>query len=90
MTPLPLGRIDVADFARRALAEVDSGVKRFLERHQRGDWGEVDAIGRAHNDYAASHDLDGTSYYRLTTGMILTITTKYDRAMTRVALFSAA
>ena len=85
---LPLGRIVISDFARRALTEADQDVEQFLARHQRGDWGEVDATGRNHNDHAAVHNLDVTSYYRLATGVILTITTEYDRAVTRVELFS--
>ncbi|MDQ3548788.1 MAG: hypothetical protein M3439_08205 [Chloroflexota bacterium] len=85
---LPLGQIEISDFARRALAEADQDVEQFLARHQRGDWGEVDATGKAHNDHAATHDLDVTSYYRLTTGVILTITTEYDRAVTCVELLS--
>lgn len=86
---LPLGHIQIADFARRALAEADQDVEQFLALHQHGDWGEVDAIGKAHNDHAATHDLDVTSFYRLATGVILTITTEYDRAVTRVELFLA-
>ncbi len=85
---LPLGQIEISDFARRALAEADQDVEQFLARHQRGDWGEVDATGKAHNDHAATHGLDVTSYYRLATGVILTVTTEYDRAVTRVELLS--
>jgi hypothetical protein len=85
---ISLGRITVSDFARRALAEADHEVEPFLARHARGDWGEVDAIGQAHNDHAAARDLDVTSYYRLPTGVIITITTEFDRSFTRVELFS--
>ncbi len=87
---LPLGQIEISDFARRALAEADQDMEQFLARHQRCDWGEVDAIGKAHNDHAATHNLDVTSFYRLETGVILTITTEYDRAVTRVELFSGS
>lgn len=85
---LSLGQIDISDFAHRALAEANQDIEQFLARHQRGDWGEVDAIGKAHNDHAAIHDLDVTSYYRLVTGVILTITTEYDRAVTHIELLS--
>lgn len=85
-----LGRIVISDFAARALAETDEAVGQFLARHQRGDWGEVDATGTAFNNHAAANDLDVTSYYRLRTGVILTITTEFDRAMTRVELFSGS
>lgn len=87
---LQLGRIEIADFARRALAEAGQDVEPFLARHQHGDWGEVDHTGKSHNDHAAAHDLDVTSFYRLTTGVILTITTEFDRTVTRVELFSAS
>ena len=86
-TRLQLGAVEIGDFARRALAEADQDVEQFLARHQRGDWGEVDATGQAHNDHAAARDLDVTSYYRLATGVILTVTTDYDRSVTRVDLF---
>ena len=85
---LRLGAVAVSDFARRALAEADQDVEQFLARHQRGDWGELDATGQAHNDHAAVHDLAVTSFYRLATGTILTVTTEYDRSITRVDLFS--
>lgn len=87
---LSLGKIEITDFARRALVEADQDVEQFLARHQRGDWGEVDATGRAYNDDAAANDLDVTSFYRLATGVILTVTTEYDRLFTRVELFSSS
>ena len=89
-TRLTLGRIEISEFARRALSEADQDVEPFLARHQRGDWGEVDATGAAHNDQAARCGFDVTSYYRLKTGVIITITTEYDRVVTRVELWSAA
>lgn len=85
-----LGEITISDFARRASAESGEDLQSFLARHQRGDWGEVDATGQLHNDHAVSHDLDVTSYYRLATGVVLTVTTEYDRAFTRVDLLSAS
>jgi hypothetical protein len=70
--------------------EADQDVEQSLARHQRGDWGEVDATGKAHNDYASTHGLDVTSYYRLVASVILTITTEYDRAVTHVELLSGS
>jgi hypothetical protein len=85
---LSLGQIDISDFAHRALREANQDVEQFLARHQRGDWGEVDAAGEAHNVHAAAHDLDVTSYFRLAIGVVLTITTEFDRAFTHVELLS--
>jgi hypothetical protein len=85
-----LGWIEVSGFARRALTEADQDVEQFLARHQHGNWGDVDAWGKQQNDHAATHRLDVTSYYRLATGVVLTVTTEYDRAIIRVELFSAA
>lgn len=65
-------------------------MEQFLARHQRGDWGEVDTTNKAHNDAATTRNLDVTSYFRLATGVILTITTEYDHAATRVELHSAS
>jgi hypothetical protein len=85
---ISLGRITVSGFSRRALAEADRGVEQILARHACGDWGEADATGQAHNDCAAAHDLDVTSYYRLASEVIIAITTEFDRSFTRVELFS--
>jgi hypothetical protein len=84
-----LGQIDISDVARRALVDADQDVAPFLARHQRGDRGEVDDICKAHNNAAAIHDLDVTCYYQLATGAVLTVMPEYDRAVTRVNVYSA-
>jgi hypothetical protein len=84
---ISLGRIIASDFSRRAPAEADRDVEQILARHAHGDWGKVDATGEAHNDFAA-HDLDVTSYFRLASGVIIAITTEFDRSLTHVELFS--
>ena len=83
---LRIGQLTVSDLARHALTEADQDLERFLARHQRCDWGEVDTTGKTFNDDAAANGLDVTSYYRLATGVILTITTEFDREYSRVDL----
>jgi len=85
-TPLPLGKIVVSEFARRALVEAGLDAVGLLARHQQGDWGELNAQGRRWNDAAAREGGEVSSYYRLPTGVIVQVVTDPDRSLTVVQL----
>jgi hypothetical protein len=67
--PLKLGRIVATPGALTALSRAGQRAADFLLRHQRGDWGDVDADDAAANDRAAAGGGEQVlSAYRLRTG----------------------
>lgn len=83
---LPLGRVLATPGAIEALIEArcDGGV--LLDRHARGDWGELDDHDRAANDAALVNGGRVLSAYTLRTGVTLWIVTEHDRARTTLLL----
>ena len=83
---LPLGRVLATPGAVEALvaARCDGGT--LLDRHARGDWGELDAHDRAANDAALVNGGRVLSAYTLRTGKTLWIITEHDRACTTLLL----
>lgn len=58
----------------------------YLRRHQRGDWGELEAEDRAENDFSARNGLRLLSAYRTPSGARFWIITEADRSATTVLL----
>ena len=85
---LPLGRLVATPGAIRALARAGEDPLPFLERHRRGDRGEVQQADRAAND--AGRNGNGgqriLSTYRLSDGTPIWIITESDRRATTMLL----
>lgn len=89
----PLGRLLATPAALAALAAAGQAASEFLDRHRRGDWGEVDAEDKRLNDQAVAHEQDDParrgrvlSAYRTRLGVKLWVITEHDRSATTVLL----
>lgn len=82
----PLGRVLATPGAIEALiaARCDGG--ELLDRHARGDWGDLDAHDHAANDRAVAEGHRVLSAYTLRTGATLWIVTEHDRSCTTLLL----
>lgn len=83
---LPLGRVMATPDAVEALiaARCDGG--ELLDRHARGDWGDLEAHDRAANDRAVTEGQRVLSAYTLRTGVTQWIATEHDRSCTTLLL----
>ena len=87
MTPkFPLGRLVATPGALRAMSEAGNAPQEFLERHQQGDWGELDEHDRRENERSLKDACRLLSAYRLRDGTKIWIITEADRSATTVLL----
>jgi len=92
VTKFNLGSLVATPGALDALRRASQDPLAFVERHRRGDWGDVDASDKALNDEAVAHegDLDRQgrvlSAYTTSAGEKLWIITEYDRSATTILL----
>ena len=68
--------------ARRGLIDPLS----YVQRHVRGDWGEIDEATRQANDVALDQDNLMISQYRITPELVLIVKTSEDHQTTVVQL----
>ena len=61
----PLGRIVATPGTLSLLADADANPAGLLERHRRGDWGEVPPAGARENDLSVRTGLCVLSSYRV-------------------------
>ncbi len=80
----PLGRVVITPNALGQLSPAD--VQLGLQRHQAGDWGELDEEDRLENDNALRTGLRLLSAYRAANGVIFWIVTEAGRSATTVLL----
>lgn len=86
-----LGRIAVSVPARAALRESQTVLGDLLNRHQRGDWGQVDEVDAKQNELALRLPMRVRSCYPLASGLDplaveLWVITSADRLRTTVLL----
>jgi hypothetical protein len=81
-----LGRIVATPESIRALTAANETVHTVLARHLQGDWGVVDAVDAARNDFALEHELRVLSCYCLSDGVAVWVITEADRSTTTVLL----
>jgi hypothetical protein len=80
----PLGWICITD---QALAEIDNDdIRRAMERHAKGDWGEVEDVDIHENNFAIDKYLRIFSVYKDKKGKRFWIITEADRSATTVLL----
>ena len=79
-----LGRIVSTANALSQLTQED--ILLGIQRHQAGDWGDVDEHDRAENEFSLSRGLRLFSVYRSTKGVKFWVITEADRSSTAVSL----
>jgi hypothetical protein len=80
----PLGRVVVTPNALDHLTPAD--IHRGLQRHQAGDWGELDEHDKQENNSALHMGLRLLSSYRAAGGTNFWIITEADRSVTTLLL----
>lgn len=83
---LPLGRLLATPAAFEALQTAGVSIFALVNRHARGDWGDVSDEDRQHNDLAAIAGQRVLSSYPLLDGQKIWIITEWDRSATTVLL----
>ncbi|MBJ7223582.1 MULTISPECIES: methyltransferase [unclassified Brenneria] len=58
----------------------------YVQRHVRGDWGEIDKTSRQVNDVALDQDNSMISRYRITPHLVLVVMTSEDHKTTVIQL----
>jgi len=82
-----LGQVVATPQAVRTLEDEGSTPAEFLERHQKGDWGDVCPDDKEANEYAVKEGLRILSAYKLPiTGEKLWVITEADRSSTCLLL----
>ena len=84
--PFFLGHVVATPGALAALKEAGQDGSEFLQRHESGDWGEVDAYDRNENNNALRTGERLFSAYTLRNGTRLWIITEADRTATTLLL----
>ncbi len=85
-TGFALGSIYLTPGAIDALARANQSAQEFLERHQRGDFGELDEHDRRENEFSINHGFRILSAYRTAKDVRLWIITEADRSSTTLLL----
>lgn len=83
-----LGTVEITPAASEALAAVHADPAIYLDKHQQGDWGEVDAVTKQDNDFALEYHQPLCSTYTLSDGTDLLVITLGDRSHTYIYLAS--
>ena len=83
---LPLGRVVATGGAIDALVNAGDLPSQFIDRHERGDWGNVSEEHRRLNDDGAAIGGLVVSVYRTSAGADLWIVTEPDRSATTLTL----
>ena len=81
-----LGRIVATPGALRALEAAGQQPAEFLDRHVKGDWGELDDEDKRENEFSVRNGLRILSAYTTTAGEKIWIITEADRSATTILL----
>jgi hypothetical protein len=81
---LPLGRLVVTSGAFGSLSAND--INAAVDRHARGDWGELDEAARKQNDELVKRGGTVASIYLGSNGVKFYVLTEADRSVTTVLL----
>ena len=82
----PLGQMVMTQGAAAALDEAGQSPFEFLNRHQRGDWGEVCEADRRENELSLRKGFRLLSVYHTKEGVKLYVITEWDRSVTTLLL----
>lgn len=78
----PLGRVLATPGALEALEKAGQQPQEFLDRHAKGDWGEVDSQDAEENEFSLQRGFRLLSSYTTNAGDRLFIITEADRSAT--------
>ena len=81
-----LGMVVGTQGAVDALEEAGQGPQEFLDRHVRGDWGDVPDADKHENDFSLQHGFRILSAYTTAVGERIWILTEADRSATTLLL----
>jgi hypothetical protein len=81
-----LGMVVGTQGAVAALEAAGQGPQEFLDRHVRGDWGEVSEVDKYENDFSLQHSLRILSAYTTRAGERIWVLTEADRSATTILL----
>jgi hypothetical protein len=81
-----LGQLVATPGALQALAAAGQSPMEFVQRHQSGDWGEVNDEDRRENEYSVQRGFRILSAYPLRTGVRMWVITEADRSATTLLL----
>lgn len=82
----PLGQVVATPGAMRALQKAKQEPEEFLNRHDRGDWGEVPEEDKQENEFSLQHGFRIFSAYTTSAGERIWIITEADRSATTMLL----
>ncbi|API73565.1 hypothetical protein [Ralstonia pseudosolanacearum] len=83
---LPLGHLLATPAASAALQAAGVSIFKLLNRHARGDWGDLSEEDHQQNNLAAMTGQRVLSSYLLSSGQKVWVVTEWDRSMTTVLL----
>lgn len=81
-----LGKIVATPAALEVMTELEVSPVRLLDRHRKGDWGEVDAHDRRANEQALKDGARLLSSYKIAPGEKVWVITEADRSSTCILL----
>ena len=84
MGKFPMGRLLMTSGVRDSVGRSD--IESLLQRHNRGDWGELDEHDRAENELSLQEGLRLLSAYTDSKGQKVWVITEADRSATTVLL----
>jgi hypothetical protein len=82
----PLGQLVATPGALRALQRGEQSPIEFINRHVRGDWGELDEEDQRENDFSVQYGYRILSAYTTSAGETIWIITEADRSATTFLL----
>jgi len=82
----PLGRIVATPGTLRALEQANQSPFEFLERHQRGNWGDLCEDDKRENEFSVQNGFRILSAYRTRNDVTIWIITEADRSVTTLLL----
>jgi hypothetical protein len=81
-----LGQVVSTPGALCAFSEAGNSPQEFLDRHVRGDWGDLSKEDREENEFSIAKQLRILSAYQLRNGTKIWIITEADRSSTCILL----
>lgn len=82
----PLGQTVTTPGSLRALEEAGLQPALFLNRHQSGDWGDLNEVDKQENEVSLTEGFRLLSAYILPTGVKIWVITEADRSATTLLL----
>lgn len=81
-----LGQVVGTQGAVEALNDADQDPNEFIQRHVRGDWGDLDDEDKQENEYSVQHGFRILSAYHTAKKVKIWIITEADRSATTLLL----